>query len=352
LMCSGYYSYEEPYQPFFEGQEDFEGPLFHPQHWPEGFDYRGKRVIVIGSGATAMTLVPSMAEEAEHVTMLQRSPTYVVSRPDKDAIANFLRKVLPAKLAYRITRFKNVALQGYFYRRTRTNPARIKELLLGQVRKHLGPDYDVEKHFTPSYDPWDQRLCLIPNGDLYESINSGKTSIVTDQIDRITKRGIRLASGEELDADVIIAATGLNLKLLGGVQFGVDGEPVHFPDTWTYKGMMYSDVPNLVQTFGYINASWTLRADLTAEYTCRLLNRMDELGLRQATPRLREQDRDMPPQSWIENFSAGYMKRGLHQFPKQGDHAPWQNTQDYAADKKMIREGPLEDGALAFSNPG
>jgi len=254
LMCSGYYSYDKPYLPHFEGQEDFEGPLFHPQLWPEDLDYKGKRVIVIGSGATAMTIVPAMSDDVEHITMLQRSPTYVISRPDKDMIANFLRKILPEELAYKITRFKNVMFQRRVYEKTRTDPQKVKDFLLGQVRKHLGPDYDVEKHFTPSYNPWDQRLCLIPNADLFKAIKSGKASVVTDHIDRITKKGIRLQSGEELEADIIIAATGLNMKVLGGVEFGVDGEPVSFPDAWTYKGMMYSEIPNLVQTFGYINA--------------------------------------------------------------------------------------------------
>ncbi|MDH4016932.1 MAG: NAD(P)/FAD-dependent oxidoreductase, partial [Actinomycetota bacterium] len=245
LMCSGYYSYEDAYRPTFEGEEDFEGPMFHPQFWPEDLDYAGKRVVVIGSGATAMTVVPAMAKDAEHVTMLQRSPTYVASGPDKDAIANFLRKILPAKLAYAITRWKNVQFQKRIYERTRSNPDSVRKLLLRRVRKALGEEMTRE-HFTPSYDPWDQRLCLIPNADLFEAIKSGKASVVTDHIDRVTKRGIRLQSGKELDADVIVVATGLNLKFLGGVQFDVDGEPVDFPDTWTYKGMMYSDVPNLV----------------------------------------------------------------------------------------------------------
>jgi cation diffusion facilitator CzcD-associated flavoprotein CzcO len=350
LMCSGYYSYEEPYRPRFEGEEDFEGLMFHPQRWPEDLDYRGKRVVVIGSGATAMTIVPAMADQVEHITMLQRSPTYVISRPDKDLIANTLRKFLPASLAYRITRFKNVQFQRRVYEKTRTDPQKVKDFLLGQVRKHLGADY-VEKHFTPRYNPWDQRLCLIPNADLFEAIKSGKASVVTDHIDRITKRGVQVASGEELEADIIIVATGLNMKVLGGAQFSVDGRPVQFPDTWTYKGMMYSDVPNLVQTFGYINASWTLRADLTAEYVCRLLNRMDELGVRQVTPRLRDVDRGMEKRPWIDDFSAGYMQRVMHLFPKQGDHEPWLNTQNYARDRKMIRHAPLEDGALTFDNP-
>lgn len=350
LMCSGYYDYETAYRPRFEGEEDFEGPMFHPQFWPRDLDYTGKRVVVIGSGATAMTVVPAMADAAEHVTMLQRSPTWVVSRPDVDALANFLRRVLPDRLAYAITRFKNVQLQRFMYGRTRTAPEKVRKFLLDRVREHLAPEI-VEQHFTPSYDPWDQRLCLIPNADLFEAINSGKASVVTDHIDRITKKGIRLASGRELEGDIIIAATGLNLELLGGVHFSVDGRPVSFPDTFSYKGMMISDVPNLVQTFGYINASWTLRADLTAEYVCRLLNRMDELGARQCTARLAPEDRDMPRRDWIEDFSAGYMRRRMHLFPKQGDHAPWLNTQNFTADKKMIRHAPLEDGRLIFDNP-
>jgi cation diffusion facilitator CzcD-associated flavoprotein CzcO len=351
LMCSGYYSYESPHRPHFEGEEDFEGPIFHPQLWPEELDYRGKRVVVIGSGATAMTLVPAMADDVEHIVMLQRSRTYVISRPDVDVVANILRKILPEKLAYRLTRFKNAELQRRLYEKTRRSPEKVKDFLLGDARKRLPPDYDFEKHFTPDYDPWDQRLCLIPNADLFEAINSGKASVVTDQIERLTKKGIRLASGEELETDIIISATGLEMKLLGGVRFSVDGEPIHFPDTLTYKGMMYSDVPNLIQTFGYINASWTLRADLTAEYTCRLLNHMDEVGARQCTPRLRDEDRDMPRRPWVEDFSAGYMQRAMALFPKQGDRAPWLNTQSYAADKKMIRGAPIEDDVLVFEGP-
>ncbi len=350
LMCSGYYSYEEPHRPEFPGEADFEGELFHPQLWPEDLDYRGKRVVVIGSGATAMTLVPAMAEETEHITMLQRSPTYVVSRPDVDALANRLRRLLPDRIAYAITRWKNVTLQNLLYRRTRVAPEKVKAFLLKQVRKHLGRE-TVEKHFTPRYDPWDERLCLIPNADLFEAINSGKASVVTDHIETLTKKGIRLRSGEELDADIIVAATGLNLKVLGGARFEVDGEPVNFPETFTYKGMMYSDVPNLIQTFGYINASWTLRADLTAEYTCRLIDHMDAKGATRAVPRLRDEDRGMQTRQWIEDFTPNYMKRVMHLFPKQGDREPWLNTQDYRRDRKMIRKAPLEDGALIFDDP-
>jgi len=348
MMCSGYYDYAQGYTPEFEGLDSFAGTLVHPQHWPEDLDYVGKRVVVIGSGATAMTLVPAMAQDAASVTMLQRSPTYVVSRADEDKIANALRKVLPEKWAYAITRFKNTKMQDVIYKRTRTQPEKVKSQLIGMVKKALGPDYDVAKHFTPRYNPWDQRLCLIPNADLFDSINSGKTTVVTEQIDRIVEKGVRLQTGEVLEADILITATGLNLKLLGGTEFSVDGESVHFPDHITYKGMMYSNIPNLIQTFGYINASWTLRADLTSEYACRVINRMDELGVSQVTPRLREADADMQLGPWIDDFSAGYMKRVMHLFPKQGSTDPWRNTQDFMLDKKLIRHAPLEDGALVF----
>ncbi len=347
-MCSGYYNYAEGYTPEFKGIERFEGKVVHPQHWPEDLDYAGKDVVVIGSGATAMTLVPSMAQTAAQVAMLQRSPTYVVSRPDEDKLANWLRKWLPERWAYGLTRFKNVQLQKYVYNRTRTQPERVKKLLLKRVADALGPDFDVEKHFTPSYNPWDQRLCLIPNADLFKSIRSGKTKVVTETIDQITEDGILLNNGDLLRADIIVTATGLNLQLLGGTRFSIDGQPVDFPATYTYKGMMYSDIPNLIQTFGYVNASWTLRADLTAEYACRVINRMDELGVNTVTPRLRDEDQNMQPRPWIEDFSAGYMVRVMHLFPRQGDRDPWRNTQNYALDKKLIRKAPLEDGALIF----
>ncbi len=350
FMCGGYYNYEQPHDPGFDTLEAFKGQVVHPQFWPDDLDYGGKRVVVIGSGATAMTLVPAMAEQGARVTMVQRSPTYVVSRPDQDAIANGLRRFLPERWAYAITRFKNVRLQRFFYHRTRTRPGKVKRMLLDAVRKHLGDDY-VEKHFTPRYNPWDQRLCLIPNADLFESIKSGKADVVTDHIARFTESGLELASGERLDADIIVTATGLQLVVLSGIEVEVDGSPVDLSETWSYKGMMFSDVPNLVQTFGYINASWTLRADLTAEYVCRLLNHMRATGMRQCTPRLREEDRDMVARPWIDDFSAGYMQRAMHLFPRQGDRGPWRNTQNYAADRKMIRNEPLEDGALQFTNP-
>jgi cation diffusion facilitator CzcD-associated flavoprotein CzcO len=347
-MCSGYYSYRGGHTPDFPGLSDFKGRVVHPQQWPEDLDYTGKTVVVIGSGATAMTLVPAMAGKAAHVTMLQRSPTYVVSRPDHDAIANTLRKYLPESVAYGVTRWKNTTLQGLMYRRTRSQPDKIKAMILDGVRKELGPDYDVETHFTPRYNPWDQRLCLVPNSDLFAAIRSDKASVVTDHIDTFTETGIRLKSGQELAADIVVTATGLTMAVMGEVDFKVDGAPVDFGQTWTYKGMMFSGVPNLVSTFGYINASWTLRADLTCEYVCRLLNHMDKVGAAEATPTLRPGEADMPARPWIDDFSAGYMQREMHRFPKQGDHAPWINPQDYARDKVMIRKGAIDDGALVF----
>jgi cation diffusion facilitator CzcD-associated flavoprotein CzcO len=290
-----------------------------------------------------------MAEEAARVTMLQRSPTYVVARPDQDKIANTLRKLLPDSVAYALTRFKNTQLQHFMYHRMRKEPQKMKKGLIGLVREALGPDYDVEKHFTPKYNPWDQRLCLIPNGDLFKSIKKGKTHVVTDHLDSFTETGVKLTSGEELEADIIVTATGLNMQVMGGSTFSVDGRPVNFADTVSYKGMMYAEIPNLIQTFGYINASWTLRADLTAEYACRVINHMDALGVRQCTPRLRSEDTNMSMRPWIEDFSAGYMQRTMDLMPKQGDKDPWRNTQNYSLDKKIIRKAPLEDGALLFA---
>ncbi len=350
-MCSGYYSYRGGYTPELPGRERFQGTIVHPQEWPEDLDYKGKRVVVIGSGATAMTLIPAMAPDVAHITMLQRSPTYVISMPDKDRVANTLRKVLPERAAYAITRWKNIKFQQYAYRKTRTDPEMVRKKLLDAVRKELGPDYDVEKHFTPTYNPWDQRLCLLPNSDLFEAIRSGQASVATDHIETFTETGIRLQSGEELEADIIVTATGLNLVVLGEMDFTVDGRGVDFSQSWTYKGLMFSGVPNLVSTFGYINASWTLRADLTAEFVCRVLNHMSETGTSQCTPRLRDSDADMPARPWIEDFPAGYMQRRMHLFPKQGDREPWLNPQNYSVDKKLFREGPLEDGCLVFTRP-
>lgn len=349
LMCSGYYSYANGYKPDFPDESAFRGPIVHPQHWPEDLDYKGKRVLIIGSGATAMTLGPAMSEQAAQVTMLQRSPTYVVSRPEKDVIANTLRKFLPETWAYAITRWKNVRFQQFIYRRSRSRPEQLKQKLLHMVRKELGEDYDVETHFTPRYNPWDQRLCLVPNADLFKAIKSGKLDMVTDHIERFTENGVLLKSGRELEVDIIVTATGLNMEVLGGVQFSINNEQMDLADTWSYKGLMYSGVPNLMFTFGYINASWTLRADLTAEFVCRLIQHMDATGTKVCTPTLREQDKSMKARPFIDDFSAGYMQRMMHRFPKQGDHEPWLNTQDYGRDRKLLRKGTLDDGVLKFS---
>lgn len=348
LMCSGYYRYEKGHTPEFEGQADFRGQLVHPQHWPQDLDYSDKRVVIIGSGATAMTLAPAMADKASHVVMLQRSPTYVVSMPDRDRVANALRRVLPDTWAYALTRFKNVRFQQWVYRQSRRKPEKLKKRILDMVRKELGPDYDVAKHFTPSYNPWDQRLCLVPNADLFQSIREGRTEVVTEHIDRFTENGILLNNGQELAADIIVTATGLNMQIMGGAQFSLNGKPLDFADTWAYKGLMYSGVPNLVMTFGYINASWTLRADLTAEFFCRLINHMDEHDARVVRPTLREEDRGMEARPFIDDFSAGYMQRMMHRFPKQGDRAPWLNTQDYGKDRKLLSRDSLDDGVLVL----
>lgn len=349
FMCSGYYSYQGGHTPEFPGRDRFRGPVIHPQEWPEDLDYDAKRVVVIGSGATAVTLVPAMAEHAGHVTMLQRSPTYMVSRPDVDAIANGLRKVLPDRWAYALTRLKNTALQQFMYKRIRSHPDEARKKLLELVREELGPDYDVDTHFTPTYDPWDQRLCLVPNSDMFDAIRNGSASIVTDHVATFTEDGIELESGDVLEADIIVTATGLELVTLGEVEFSVDGTPVDFSRTFTYKGFAYSDVPNLASSFGYVNASWTLRADLISEYVCRLLNHMSETGTDQCTPRLRRSDLDMATRPWLENFSAGYIQRVLHRFPKQGDREPWINPQDYLRDRKMFRNDPVDDGVMQFT---
>jgi cation diffusion facilitator CzcD-associated flavoprotein CzcO len=349
FMCSGYYSYKKGHTPEFTGRERFKGIVVHPQEWPVDLDYAGKRVVVIGSGATAVTIVPSIADKAAHVTMLQRSPTYMVSRPDHDVLANRLRKVLPPKMAYNLTRFKNTWRQQLVYNKTRTDPNKVKQLLLGGIKMELGAEYDIAKHFTPAYNPWDQRLCLVPNGDFFKAMREGKASVVTDHIASFTETGIQLASGEHLDADIIVTATGLELVTLGEMDFIVDGNQVDFAKTWTYKGFAYSDIPNLASTFGYINASWTLRSDLTAEYVCRLLNHMRKKGVAQCTPRLREQDRSMKERPWIDGFSSGYMQRMMHRMPRQGDHEPWINPQNYRRDKKMFKHSPIDDGVMQFS---
>ncbi|MBM70036.1 MAG: FAD-containing monooxygenase EthA [Haliea sp.] len=351
LLCSGYFNYAQGHAPAFPEQDRFRGTLVHPQHWPQDLDYRNKRVVIIGSGATAMTLVPALARDAAHVTMLQRSPTYVISRPNRDKLANLLRRCLPERWAYAITRWKNTMLQQWVYRKSRTQPEQVKAQLLKMLRKSLGPDFDIEKHFTPAYNPWDQRLCLVPDGDLYAALRSGRADIVTDHIDRFTETGIRLQSGETLEADIIVTATGLQLLVMGGITFEVDGKAVDFGACWTWRGMLFSGVPNMAHTYGYINASWTLRADLTARFVGRLLNHMDRRGVAQVTPTLRPADKDMPARPWLDDFSAGYIQRALHLLPKQGDRDPWRNSQDYRRDRKTLLNAPLDDGSLVFSNP-
>ena len=351
FVCSGYYSYRHGHTPELAGLADFSGPVVHPQAWPEDLDYRGKRVVVVGSGATAMTLVPAMAREAAKVTMLQRSPTYVVSWPAEDALANWLKKLLPAKLAYRITRWKNVLFQRYVFRKAQAEPTKVRDELLSLVRKELGPDYDIAKHFTPAYMPWQQRLCLVPDSDLFKAIRSGKAEVVTDRIERITANGIRLESGAELPADILVTATGLDLVLLGEVAYSVDGKPVNFADSWSYRGMMFSGIPNLIYVLGYVNASWTLRSELVAEFACRLFNHMKAKGAAVCTPRLRAADAGMQPRPLIDGFTPNYLLRVLGRFPRQGDRAPWQNRQNYLEDREEFRKATLDDGVLAFDQP-
>jgi monooxygenase len=348
FLCGGYYDYEQGYTPEFPGRSTFKGRLVHPQLWPTDLDYAGKRVVVIGSGATAVTLVPEMARTAAHVTMLQRSPTYVVSRPAEDRFANWLRRRLPAQLAYQIVRWRNVLMGMYFYRMTRKKPAQVKAAILKMVRDQLGPDYDVATHFTPTYNPWDQRLCLVPDADLFEAIKAGAASVVTDHIETFTEDGIKLTSGQTLPADVIVTATGLNLKVLNGVDLTVDGRHVDPSKTLSYKGMMYEGVPNLASSFGYTNASWTLKCDLTCEYVSRLLNHMKATGTRQVTPRNTDPDIERLP--WLD-FSSGYVQRAMAKFPKQGSKAPWKLHQNYALDLMNLRYAKLDDGVLEFSNP-
>ncbi len=348
LMCSGYYSYDNPYTPDFPGSDRFKGPVIHPQHWSDDIDYEDKRVVVIGSGATAVTLVPAIAERAEHVTMLQRSPTYIVTLPAVDPIARLVRKVLPAKWAYSLIRWKNVIVTSLFYQLSRRRPRLVKRFIREGVKRQLPAGYDMKTHFRPRYDPWDQRVCLVPDGDLFTALREERASIVTDRIETFTESGIKLESGDELEADLIITATGLNLLPLGGAQLRVDGEDVSIPETMGYKGMMLSGVPNFAVALGYTNASWTLKCDLTHEYVCRLLNHMDEQGHRQCTPEIN--DPTVTPEPMID-FTSGYVQRAIHMFPKQGSKAPWRLHQNYARDIFTIRFGDIEDEAMVFSNP-
>ena len=342
LMCAGYYNYDEGYLPQFKGYDRFKGRIIHPQHWPEDLDYSGKRVVVIGSGATAVTLVPAMAEQAGHVVMLQRSPTYMVSLPAVDRFANGLRKILPESVAYNINRFLRVIFQQWFFRLARARPERTKKRLLQRVQEQLDAE-TVEKHFTPYYKPWEQRLCLVPDNDMFIAIREGKASVVTDTIDTFTEKGIKLASGQELEADIIVTATGLNLQMLGGAETIVDGVKIDTGKSFAYKGCMLSDVPNLVFVFGYTNSSWTLRADLILEYACRLINYLDEYELASATPRIG--DAELEPRPFAD-FSSGYFARAKHLLPQQTTTSPWKQNQSYAHDLMDLRYGLIEDGVL------
>ncbi len=348
FSCAGYYRYSSGYTPEFPEIERFQGRVVHPQAWPEDLDYSGKRVVIIGSGATAVTLVPAMAPKASHVTMLQRSPTYVISTPEQDAIDNGLRRVLPKMWAYRLSRWKNVAFMTYVYQLSQRFPNFTKRMLVKQAANALGQDYDVATHFTPRYKPWEQRMCLVPDADLFEAIKSGRASVVTDQIETFTEHGIRLKSGAEIEADIIVTATGLTMQTLGGIALSVDGRKVDPAQTLAYKGVMFSGLPNLASVFGYINASWTLKADLICAWVCRVLNFMDSKGVRQVTPRNCDQK---AVAQFVENFSSGYMQRALESWPKQGSAAPWRVYQNYFRDTITLKWSSLEDGALEFSNP-
>ena len=345
-MCSGYYSYDKGYLPEFAGMERFKGRIAHPQQWTPDIDYAGRKVVVIGSGATAVTLVPSMADSgAAHVTMLQRSPTYMAMRPSEDPFATKMRKRLPLKLAYMVTRWKNVLLGMYFFQMCKRKPDRVKELLLGGVRKMLGPDHDIDTHFTPRYNPWDQRLCLVPDADFFRAMRRGKVDVVTDHIETFTESGIKLKSGKELAADSVVMATGLVLVPVGGAKLTVDGQPVDLSKRFIYKGMMYSDVPNLASVFGYTNASWTLKADLVSEYVCRILNHMGRGGYRICMPR--NDDPTLSEEPWV-SFSSGYIQRALKHQPKQGSRRPWKLYQNYALDLLSLRFGSIRDRAMNF----
>jgi cation diffusion facilitator CzcD-associated flavoprotein CzcO len=348
FSCAGYYRYSAGYTPEFPGIARFTGRVVHPQAWPEDLDYAGKRVVVIGSGATAVTLVPAMAKTAAHVTMLQRSPTYVVSMPEQDKIANWLRRVLPAMWAYRLSRWKNVAFMTYIYRLAQRRPDFVKTGIIKKISEALGPEYDVATHFTPSYKPWEQRLCLVPDADLFQAIKSERASVVTGHIETFTENGIRLKSGREIAAGIVVTATGLTLQAFGGAEVWVDGRSVDFGKTLAYKGVMVSDVPNLASVFGYINASWTLKADLICNYVCRLLNFMEKKGVRQVTPRNRDQT---PVAPFVENFTPGYIERSLASWPKQGSQAPWRVYQNYFLDVISLNWSKVDNNALEFSNP-
>ncbi|MEU6202709.1 NAD(P)/FAD-dependent oxidoreductase [Micromonospora musae] len=347
-VCAGYYRYDAGYTPQLPGVERYAGRLVHPQQWPADLDHTGRRVVVIGSGATAVTLVPAMADRAEHVTMLQRSPTYIVALPSRDRLADALRRWLPARAVYPVVRWKNVLLATANFQLSRRAPALMRRVLRRAARGHLPPGYDVDRHFSPRYDPWDQRLCVVPDGDLFAAVRSGRASVVTDTVDTFTERGIRLSSGAELPADIVVTATGLNLLALGGLTLRVDGTAVDLARTVAYKGMMLSGVPNLVMTIGYTNASWTLKADLVATYLCRLLRHLDRTGQQIVTPQPPPDDDRVP----LIDLRSGYVLRSLDALPKQGRSAPWRLHQNYPRDVLLLRHGRLDDEGVRFSRAG
>ena len=349
-LGSGYYDYDDPYDAGFDFS-DFEGQVIHPQFWPEDLDYTGKKVVVVGSGATAVTIVPSMADKAEHITMLQRTPTWMFSRPAKDGIANFLRKVLPEELAYKITRFKNIRMQDFAFKTARNKPEKVKKALHKRILKSMGKNYDL-KDFTPPYDPWDQRLCLVPDDDLFAAMKAGKASVVTDNIEKFEKKGVRLKSGKLLEADIIVTATGLSLAVAGKIKVSMDGKPVNFADHYYYKGCMFGNIPNLAVVFGYLNASWTLRADVNSHYVCRVLNRMEETGTQIAVPDLPPEKEATLEEDDLFDFSSGYIQRGKHIMPKSAVAYPWRLNQEYVTDRKILRDSPIEDGHLVFRKAG
>jgi monooxygenase len=348
FSCSGYYRYDHGYLPDFEGMDRFRGQIIHPQAWPEDLDYSGKRVVVIGSGATAITLIPSMAATAAHVTMLQRSPTYITSLPDKNPITKLLRRLLGEHRGGRAIRWFNAITTQGFYQLSKKRPNVVKRMLRKGLERQLPKGYDIDTHFTPSYNPWDQRMCVVPNGDLFKSIRDGKASVVTDHVDTFTETGIKLQSGAELDADIVVTATGLELLFIGGIEMTVEGDKVDLPSKLTYKGMMLEDVPNFALAVGYTNASWTLKCDLTCDYVTRLLNHMRATGMQQCTPVNRDASVTAAP---LLGLTSGYIQRASHKFPKQGSKFPWQVHQSYLRDYRALKMTGIEDGAMVFSNP-
>jgi len=351
-MCQGYYRQQQGYTPQWPGMSDYKGQIIHPQEWPENLDYKGKKVVVIGSGATAATLVPAIAGDCDHVTLLQRSPTYFVPGRNENDLANTLRELqIDETWIHEIVRRKALFDQEMFTHRAIAEPEAVKAELLEGVKAFLGEDFDIAKHFTPRYRPWRQRIAFVPDGDLFQGIASGKASVVTDEIERFTPTGLLLKSGETLDAEIIITATGFNLNVLGDIDFAIDGKPLNFAETVTYRGMMFTGVPNMVWVFGYFRASWTLRADLIADFVCRLLAHMDEKGVRQVEVALRPEDRDMPLSGWIdpENFNPGYLMRGMHLLPKAGDKPEWRHTQDYWLEKDELPAIDLDEASFVYS---